>query len=103
MDIFEIAKREFVMTLPVLALLVIYPQEPFAVLAEIILLDEFFLHLSRGMMVAPRVPLVVDELTLFDKSLGVFICAAVELRGHAGYPLILSRPQTVIAQSARPN
>ena len=44
-------------------------------------------------MVAPRFPFVIDKLTLLDKSLGVSMCALVELYGHAGYPLIVSRPE----------
>jgi hypothetical protein len=33
----------------------------------------------------------------------VFICAVVELHGHAGYPLIQSRPETLTAQRKRSN
>ena len=36
-------------------------------------------------MVTPRVPIVVDKLTVLDKSFGVFICVLVQLHGHAVY------------------
>src|ERR1700752_3209738 len=93
MDVFEFAIREFVMPLPVFSILVVYSQEPLAILEEPILFDEFVLDLRRRMVVAPRVPLVVDKLPLLDKSLSVFIAGAVELYGHAGYPPIVSRPE----------
>ena len=70
MDIFEIAIREFVMPLPVFSILVIYSQEPLAVLEEPILFDEFVLDLRRRMVVAPRAPFVIGKLTLLDESLG---------------------------------
>jgi hypothetical protein len=31
------------------------------------------------MVVAPRLPFVIDKLTVLDKSLGMFIAGAVEL------------------------
>src|SRR5208337_1662914 len=93
MDIFEIAIREFVMPPTFFSVLVVYRQEPFTVLGEAVLFDEFFFGLRGRMVIAPRVPFVVDKLTLLDKSFGVFIAGAVELYGHAGYPLIVSRPE----------
>src|ERR1700731_2628385 len=92
MDVFEIAIREFVMPPTFFSVLVVYRQEPLAVLGEAVLFDEFFFGLRRRMVVAPRVPFVIGKLTLLDKSLGAFIAGAVELYGHAGYPPIVSRP-----------
>ena len=93
MDIFEIAIWRFVMPPTVLFVLIVYSQKPFAVLEEPIFFDEFNLGPRGGMMVAPRVPFVVDELALLDKSFGVFICAVIELHGHAGYLPIVARPE----------
>src|SRR5690349_969474 len=93
MDMFEIAIWKFVMPPTFFSVFVVYPQEPFAVLGVPILFDEFILGPCGRMVVAPCVPLVVKKLTLTNKSLGVFICAVVELHGHAGYPLIVSRPE----------
>ena len=93
MDIFEIAIWRFVIPSTFFFVLVVYTQEPFAVLGETILFDEFILGLRGGMVVAPRVPLVVNELTLRDKPLGVLICAAVELHGHAVDPRTVLRPE----------
>ena len=103
MDVFEVAIWKFVMPPAFFFVLVIHPREPLAVLGEAVFFDEVFFGLCGGMVVAPRVPLVIDKLTLFDKPLGVFVCAAVELHGHAGYPLIVSGPETLIAQRKRPN
>src|SRR5271166_4724857 len=58
---FEISIRKFVMPVFILAVFIIYRQKPLAVLGETILVDKFFLHLSRGMVVAPRLPLVVKK------------------------------------------
>jgi hypothetical protein len=83
MDTFEIAIWKFVMPPTFSSVLVVYAQEPFAVLGEPIFLDEVILGLRGRMVVAPRLPFVIDKLTLTDKSLGVLICAVVELHGHA--------------------
>ena len=87
MDIFEITIRKFVMSSSVFAVLSIYPQEPFSVLGKPILFDEFILGPRGGMMIGPRLPFVVDKLTLLYKSLGVFICTFIELNGHVVYLL----------------
>src|SRR4029077_12696118 len=101
MHMFEIAKWKFVMPPAVFAVLVVYRQEPFAVLGEPILFDEFIFGLRGGMVVAPRVPLVIDKLTLLDKSPGVFMCAFIKLNGHAACLLIGSRPRNLTGQCAR--
>src|ERR1700757_4401839 len=93
MDIFEIAKWEFVMPPTFVSVFVVYCQEPLAVLGEAVLFDEFFFDLCGRMVVTPRVPFVIGKLTLFDESLGVFIAGAIELYGHAGCPPIVSRPE----------
>jgi hypothetical protein len=103
MDIFEIAMWKFVMSPGVFAVLVVYRQEPFAVFGESILSDEFIFGPRGGMVVAPRVPLVIDKLTLLDKSLGVFICTFIELNGHAACLFIGSRPLNLTGQCARSN
>lgn len=101
MDIFEVAIREFVMPPAVFAVLVVYRQEPYAVFGESILFDEFIFGLRGWMVVAPRVPLVIDKLTLLDKSLGVFICTFIELNGHATYLLIGLRARNLTGQCAK--
>ena len=65
------------------SILVVYRQKPLAVLGEAILFDEFILNLRGGMVVAPRVPLVIEKLTLLDEFLGMFICELVQLHRHA--------------------
>src|SRR5271165_1084074 len=85
MDIFEIPICKFVMPPTFFSVLVVYRQEPLSVLGEAVLFDEFFFGLRGRMMVAPRVPFVIGKLTLLDKSLGVFICALVQLHRHAVY------------------
>jgi len=77
----------------VLFVLIIYSQKPFAVLEEPIVFDEFNLGPRGGMMVAPRVPFVVDKLALLNKSLGVLIAGGVELYGPAGYLTMVARPE----------
>ena len=87
MNLFEITVGQLVMPSSLFTILGVYPQEPLAVLEKTVLIDELFLDLRRGMVVAPRVPLVVDKFTLLDKSFGVFICALVQFYGHVEYLL----------------
>ena len=96
MDVFEVTIWEFVMPPTVFSVLVVCGQEPFAVLKDPFFFDEFILRPRGGMVVTPRVPFVVDKLTVLDKSLGVFICVLVQLHGHAVYlftELRLENPQ----------
>jgi hypothetical protein len=85
MDIFEISIGKFVAPLTVFRVFIIYSQEPLAVFEKAILFDEFFLGLRGGMVIAPRVSLVVHKVTLLYNSLGVFICVLVQLHCHAVY------------------
>src|SRR6516165_7388340 len=101
MDIFEIAVWEFVIPSTFFAVFVVDCQEPFAVFEKPILFDVFILGLRGGMVVAPSIPFVIDKLTLPDKSHGVFICAVIELHGHAADLLIGSRPRNPSRRSAR--
>jgi hypothetical protein len=60
-----------------LSLLVVYCQVPLTVLEEPVLFYKLIL-LPRGRLVfAPRIPLVIDELTPIDQSLGMLICTVV--------------------------
>lgn len=91
MDFFEIAVWKFVIPPTFFSVLVVYRQEPLAVLREAILFDKFFFDLRGWMVVAPRVPFVIDKLVVFDQALGAFVAGAVELYGHAGYRPIVSK------------
>jgi len=100
MDSFEISIREFVLPLPVFSVLVIYPQEPLAILDEPILFDEFVLDLRGRVVVAPRIAFVIGKLTFLDKSLGVFIAGGVELYGHrlSPYRIEIGKPSPLNAR-----
>jgi len=100
MDIFEIAIWKFVIPPTVLFVLIVYSQEPFAVLEEPIFFDEIILRPRGGMVVAPRVPLVVNKLALLNKSLGVFIAGGVELYGHrlSPYRIEIGKPSPLNAR-----
>jgi len=91
MYLIEIAVGQFVVPSSVFAILVVYPQEPLAILEEAIPFDEFFFGLCGGMVVAPRLSLVVDPFTFLDKSLGVSIRTFIELNGHVVYRLTAVR------------
>src|SRR6266446_4642192 len=82
-DIFEIPKGELIMPFGLLAFLVIYPEIPSAVFGEPVLSNKFVFLLRRRPVFAPRIPLVEYEFALADKSLGILVCPAVELDGHA--------------------
>src|SRR5712671_4246031 len=82
-DIFEIPEGELIMPFGLLAFFVIYPEIPSPVFGEPVLSNKFIFLLRRGSVFAPRIPLVEYEFALADKSLGIFVCPAVELDGHA--------------------
>jgi hypothetical protein len=73
----EIAVWKLIMSFGIFYILVVYCQIPLTILEEPVLSYKLIL-LPRGRLVfAPRIPLVIDELTLIDQSLGMLICTVV--------------------------
>ena len=73
----EIAVWKLIMSFGIFSILVVYCQVPLTILEEPVLFYKLIL-LPRGRLVfAPRIPLVIDELTLIDQSLGMLICTVV--------------------------
>src|SRR6267378_4226864 len=85
-DVFEIPEGELIMPFGLLAFFVIYPEIPSPVFGEPVLSNKFIFLLRRGSVFAPRIPVVEYEFALADKSLGIFVCPAVELHCHAFPP-----------------
>jgi hypothetical protein len=92
----EIAVWELIMSFRIFPILVVNCQIPLTVFKEPMPLEEF-IFLPRGRLVfAPRVSLVVYELTLIDEPLGMLVCSVVQsnchdpgllVRGRLGYRL----------------
>src|SRR2546421_6580732 len=85
-DLLEISVRELVVSLRLLLLPVVDPQIPPGVGIPPVLLDVLVLLLGCGFMLAPRVPVVDDELSVLDQRLGVIEGRTVELHGHGVDP-----------------
>jgi hypothetical protein len=67
-DLLEVAVRELVMALRLLALLVVDAEVPLRVLAPAVLLDELVLLRGGRLVLAPVVALVQDDLALRSGS-----------------------------------
>src|SRR5258705_675326 len=85
-DIFEIPKGELIMPFGLLIFFVIYSEIPPPVFGEPVLSKKFIFLLCRGLVFAPRIPVVEYEFALADKSLGVLVGPPVELYCHASSP-----------------
>jgi hypothetical protein len=79
--VLEVAVRELVPRLRVLCLLVVDAEVPPDVLVEPMLGQEGVLLASRGLVFAPLVALVDDDLARLDEPLGEFERCVVELDG----------------------
>ncbi len=83
MQVFEVAIGKFVAGPGVLAFVVIYAEIPFLIFAETVPLDEFVFLLGRGLVLAPRISLIMYGLAARDEVSRVLIPRAV-LRRNAG-------------------
>src|SRR4051794_36614241 len=82
MNLFEITVREFVSSLDLFGLCFVYAQVPSPVLFEPVLADVFILLLRRGLVFAPRIPLIDDDFTFANELFGMRIGSLVQLHCH---------------------
>ena len=70
------------------ALLVVDPEEPFAVVVEAVLVEVAVLFVGARSVLAPVVPFVADHLALLDEPAGVRVRGAMQFDGHDGSPFV---------------
>src|SRR2546423_2619042 len=85
-DLDEIAVRELVASLAVRGFLVIHAEVPLPVLVDSVLGEELVLLPGRGLMLAPRISLVEDDLPILDQSARLVVAGLVQLDCHGSSP-----------------
>src|SRR5260370_20927220 len=86
-NLLEIPKGEFIVSLGVLRLFVVDSQIPLAIFGEPVAADEFIFLLPGPLVLAPCIALVVDKFAIADELFGVLICAWVKGYGHGRSPV----------------
>src|ERR671918_2616388 len=86
MDVFEIAIRELIPSFGMLVLLFVDPQIPFPVFIEPVQADKLILFVCGGLVFAPRIPSVQDNMPFADEFFSVVKRSFVEDHRHGFLP-----------------